>query len=230
MGSSRLWLTIGATGTASAVTVAVVIGLWGLTAWAVPAGVVAAVIGSWTGLAVDEKWKVRRAGRKVELSIDLGRIGRHEEALTAAEEAVRLYALLIQIDPRIYLHDRATTLHFLSGALSKTGRLEQALTTNREAIGIYRTLAPADPGTFLPHLAAALIELGEKLSAVGHPSKALPVHEEAVAIFQQTPPPDPDLYLAALPDALVHLATTLRELGRPEEADTVMNQLNKDHT
>ena len=78
-------------------------------------------------------------------------VGRRQDALTPAEEAVRLYRELAAGNPA-YLPDLAGALGNLGGSYSEVGRRQDALTPAEEAVRLYRELAAANPA-YLPNLA-----------------------------------------------------------------------------
>jgi tetratricopeptide (TPR) repeat protein len=67
-------------------------------------------------------------------SIQLGGLGRHDEALAAIEEAVRIYRELAQARPNVFRSDLATLLNCLSTCLSELGRHDEALAVSNEVI------------------------------------------------------------------------------------------------
>ncbi|MFF4838346.1 tetratricopeptide repeat protein [Streptomyces sp. NPDC001315] len=61
------------------------------------------------------------------LSVRMGRLGRHEEALAAAAEAVQIRRELARKKPDAHLLELVSSLHNLSAALGYLGRQEEAL-------------------------------------------------------------------------------------------------------
>ena len=119
------------------------------------------------------------------LGVWLGDLGRREEALRAAEEAVEIYRQLAQSRPDAFLPNLALSLNNLGTMLSYLGRWEKALRTAEEAVEIYRQLAQSRPNAFLPALAASLHNLGNRLSYFGRLEEALRAAEEAVRSLLQ---------------------------------------------
>jgi len=115
------------------------------------------------------------------LGFRLGALGRREEALAQAEEAVRIYGQLAQQRPDAFLPDLAGSLNNLAGMLSDLGRREEALEQAGEAVRIRRRLAQQRPDAFLPDLAISLNNLANMLSAFGRREEALEQAEEASA-------------------------------------------------
>lgn len=79
------------------------------------------------------------------LSIRLGALGRHEDALTAIQEALTVRRELAAARPDTFLPDLATSLNNLSILLSQLGRSEDALTAIEAALTVRRKLAVARP-------------------------------------------------------------------------------------
>jgi tetratricopeptide (TPR) repeat protein len=140
------------------------------------------------------------------LSVRLSDLGRREEALTAAEEAVRHYRALAAARPDAFTPDLALSLNNLANMLSDLGRREEALTAAEEAVRLRRALAAARPDAFTPDLALSLNNLGNRLSDLGRREEALTAAEEAVRHYRAL--------AAARPDAFgVELARSLWVLG-----------------
>ena len=98
------------------------------------------------------------------LSADLSGLGRREEALAVAEEAVSSYRRLAEANPDTHLPGLARALNQLGIWLAQLGRREEALVPAEEAVSIYRRLAEASPGTFEADFAKSLDNLGTTLS------------------------------------------------------------------
>ncbi len=105
-------------------------------------------------VAIDAVWLQGHTGR----SIALRRLGRHQEALAAAREAVRLGP------------EDAWAHVVLGAALDKIGDVAGAL-------GAYDAALALDPEAFGPHLAK-----GQLLDTRGRPHEALPHFEAAVRL------------------------------------------------
>ena len=71
--------------------------------------------------------KAGRAGLLNNLSVALSALGRREEALQAAQEAVDVYRKLAEANPQAFLPDLAMSLNNLGNRLSALGRREEAL-------------------------------------------------------------------------------------------------------
>jgi tetratricopeptide (TPR) repeat protein len=84
------------------------------------------------------------------LGFALSEMGRREEALQAAQEAVDLYRRLAAQHPDAFLPDLARSLNNLGNRLSEMGRRAEALQATQEAVDLYRRLAAQRPDAFLP--------------------------------------------------------------------------------
>jgi tetratricopeptide (TPR) repeat protein len=77
-------------------------------------------------------------------------LGRHEEALAAAGEAVNLYRALAESRPDAFTPKLTLSLNNLGNILIALGRREEALAAAEETIRLRRTLADARPDAFTP--------------------------------------------------------------------------------
>jgi tetratricopeptide (TPR) repeat protein len=131
-------------------------------------------------------------------------LGRREEALAQAEEAVRLYRQLAQARPDAFLPYLAGSLNNLATMLSDLGRREEALAQAEEAVRLYRQLAQARPDAFLAGLARSLAVHGKCLTALERHAGAIHATTEAIRLL--APP------LAQLPAAFAPLMLNLVQL------------------
>ena len=152
------------------------------------------------------------------LATVLSALGRREEALAQAQEAVRIYGQLAQARPDAFLPNLAGSLGTLSNQMSDLGRREEALAQAQEGVRIYGQLAQTRPDAFLPNLATSLNNLAIRLSALGRREEALGQAQEAARIFGQLAQARPDAFLPNLATSLNNLAIRLSALGRREEA------------
>ncbi|MFL5288491.1 MAG: tetratricopeptide repeat protein [Rhodopila sp.] len=114
----------------------------------------------------------------------LSALGRREEALAAAEDAVRLRRTLAATRPDAFTPDLAGSLNNLANRLSDLGRREEALAAAEDAVRHYRTLAATRPDAFTPDLAMSLSVLGDMLEALGRSLDAVSMDEEAVCLLR----------------------------------------------
>ncbi len=83
-------------------------------------------------------------------------MGRREEALERAEEAVGMYRELAEKRREAFLPDLARSVNSLAIRLSEMGRWEEALERAEESVGMYRELADKRREAFLPDLARSV--------------------------------------------------------------------------
>ena len=101
----------------------------------------------------------------------LSDLGRREEALAAAEEAVSLFRDLAAGRPGGRTsHRLAMSLNTFSNALGDVHRLEEALAAAEEAVALREALSAGQPDETKNELAVALNNLSVRLEALGLPS------------------------------------------------------------
>ncbi|QLH41022.1 MAG: tetratricopeptide repeat protein [Defluviicoccus sp.] len=133
----------------------------------------------------DEELKATRALLLNNASVRLSALGRREEALSAAEEAVSVYRELAGLRPDAFRPDLALSLNNYANFLSALGRREEALSAAEEAVTIRRELAGLRPDAFRPDLATSLSVLADCLEAVGDTAGALLMDCESVALLTE---------------------------------------------
>ena len=141
--------------------------------------------------ADEEPAKAERARLLNNASVRLSALGRREEALTAAEEAVAIRRALAEQRPDAFRPDLASSLNNYANFLSALGRREEALTAAEEAVAVYRALAEQRPDAFRPNLAMSLAVLANCLEGLKGPVAALAHDCDSVALltlsFQRWP-------------------------------------------
>ncbi|RSO09966.1 hypothetical protein DMH26_00190 [Streptomyces sp. WAC 05379] len=155
------------------------------------------------------------------LGSHLSAAGRRSEALTATEQASRIWRRLVAEDPATYEPDLARSLSNLGSHLSAVGRRAEALTATEQALEIRRRLAAAIPAAYEPDLATSLSNLGSHLSAVGRRAEALNAEQQAVEIWRRLAADDPAAYEPDLAHSLSNLGGHLWMTGLRREALTV---------
>ncbi len=168
--------------------------------------------------------KDRSAGWLNNLANRLSDLGRREEALTSAQEAVELRRVLAAARPDAFTPNLAMSLNNLATFLSDLGRREEALAAAQEAAELYRALAAARADAFTPKLAMSLNNLAASLSYLGRREEALVVAQEAVELRRELTAAHPDAFTPDLATSLNNLATFLSNIGREEEALTVAQE------
>jgi tetratricopeptide (TPR) repeat protein len=148
---------------------------------------------------------------------DLADLGRQEQALAAAEEAVVIYRRLAIQRPEIS-PTLAMSLNNLGLRLSELGRREEALAATQDAVEVYRTLAEARPEAFLPNLALSLNNLSNRQGEMGRRKEALLSISEAVEIRRKLAEQRPEMALPDLAGSLTNRSICQSELGDHEGA------------
>ncbi|MEV4492504.1 tetratricopeptide repeat protein [Micromonospora coxensis] len=138
-----------------------------------------------------------------ELSRRLWDLGRGEEALTAATEAVGILAPTAGTDA--HRADHAASLWNRYVLLRELGRADEAGLALGAVLPVYRRLAEEDPDTHLASLADCLNDLGVALRRQGRLDEALSPAEEAADLRRRL--------AATAPEHLPDLATSLHNLG-----------------
>ncbi|HEY8983081.1 MAG TPA: tetratricopeptide repeat-containing protein kinase family protein, partial [Streptomyces sp.] len=149
------------------------------------------------------------AGRLMTFSNHLAFLGRHEESLRRAEQAVDTYRVLLAAVPQERTLGLGAALNNLSVRLGEAGRVEESLAAVTEAAGLYESTTQLD---YAPGLSMILNNLSHRLAVTGRREEALAAAERAVDFGS-----DEDLARA-----LTTLAGRLSELGRREEALDVL--------
>ncbi|MGB2568685.1 tetratricopeptide repeat protein [Micromonospora citrea] len=138
-----------------------------------------------------------------ELSRRLWDLGRGEEALAAASEAVTVLEPPAGTDD--HRADHATSLWNQYVLLRKMGRADEAGVALETVLPVYRQLADEDPDTHSADLATCLNDLAVTLRRQGRLEGALSPAEEAVTLRRRL--------AATAPEHLPDLATSLHNLG-----------------
>jgi tetratricopeptide (TPR) repeat protein len=165
-----------------------------------------------------ERGPAVRAVRYAHLADRLDAAGRHEEALTAIAEAVRIRRALAALGLDVVRSDLARSLLTMATQLTQLGRHEDALAAIEESLGIYQNLAEHQPGTYRDNVARALDHHGNCLSRLGRHTEALAAAQDAVRIRRQLADADPAADPADLGRALHNLAVQLSMVNRREDA------------
>jgi hypothetical protein len=166
----------------------------------------------------DDTPSAERARWADALSVRLAQIGKPDQALGPAQEAVAIYRQLAAADPARYRPDLAATVANLAVRLHRLGRLADASAAAGEAVTLRRELAHANPGRYLPELAISLSNLSTDLAEQGKPGEALAAVQEAAGIHRKLAQADPGHFLPDLAASLVNLAAMFARLGRSAEA------------
>ena len=168
--------------------------------------------------ACGQDFQAGLAGALNSMGVVLGVLGRSDEALANAEEAVRLYRQLAGARPDAFQPGLAGSLNNLGMMLSALGRREEALAAVEQAVRLCRQLAEARFDALLPDSAMSLNNLGMMLSALGRREEALAAAEQAVRLYRQLAEARPDAFSPDMAMSLNNLGNGLGNLGRREEA------------
>ena len=162
--------------------------------------------------------EAERAGLLSNLSNCLVNLGKHEEALAAAEEALAVRRWLGAARPDVFERDLAMSLSNLSNRLTDFDRRKEALAAAEEALAIRRRLAAIQPDVFERDLAASLNIVSNCLANLDQDKAALAAVEEAVAIHRCLAAGRPGAFEANLAISVNNLSNCLAALDRHEAA------------
>ena len=151
-------------------------------------------------------------------AIGLAAVGRREEALAPAREALDLSRALAGDDPAAYAPDLAASLNTYAVRLAAAGRHEEALCSAKEALDLRRALAEDNPAAYIPDLAASLNNYAIGLAAVGRDERALASAREALDLFRALAKDDPAAHTPTLAASLNTYAIRLAAVGRNKDA------------
>jgi tetratricopeptide (TPR) repeat protein len=131
-------------------------------------------------------------------AVRLDGTGDHDAALTAAGEAVALYAELAAADPQEHTRRHALARHTRCVIVSHLGRHDDALAECSDVVATYRDLHRTDPYGMAADLAAALTDLARIRSRRGEPAAATEAIAEAVRLLAPLAARDPGRHAPAL--------------------------------
>jgi hypothetical protein len=153
-----------------------------------------------------------------ELAMGLLHVGRPEDGIPLAKEAVEIYERLERTDPQAFEPSLARTLNVLSILMFKAGFPLEALSSGEKAAAIYRALARNGSERMAQACASALNNLSNGQGAVGKPKQALESIKEAVDIYRRLAAFAPDSYSPELAKSLVNLSVCFSKCDQPEHA------------
>jgi tetratricopeptide (TPR) repeat protein len=116
------------------------------------------------------------------LAIRYAELGRREEALAPAEEAVEIYRALVARNPDAYRPALASSLNNLANRYAELGRREEALAPAEEAVEIRRALVARNPDAYRPALASSLNNLAIRYAESGLDGQAKRLVREAASL------------------------------------------------
>jgi CHAT domain-containing protein len=148
----------------------------------------------------------------------LAALGKPNEALALAQEAVQHYQELTDHSRADFLPSLAKSINSLAIRLIATGRREEALAQAQEVVRIHRELTAQNRATFLPGLAGALNNLANMLGFMGRYNEALPLAQEAAQIYQELTVQNRAAFLPDFARSLLNLASTMGAAGQRDDA------------
>ena len=146
----------------------------------------------------------------------LSKLGRNEEALAYADEAVPIVQKLAQTNRAAAEPGLARVLATRGASLWQLGQREEAKADLRGAVNIWQRLVQENPDAFRPHLAAALLPLGGLLSDLCLIHEARAAAKEAIEIYRRLAGEYPAKL--SLAGALLILGGALSDVWLIEEA------------
>ncbi|MFE2561208.1 tetratricopeptide repeat protein [Streptomyces sp. NPDC059352] len=152
------------------------------------------------------------------LSVRLGRAGRVEESVRAAEVSAAAWLRLANADPRMYGPRLVWAMSALSGALASAGRPLDCLQAAQDAQRISDQLAEAGIDVEDTTRGAAFTQLATALMGVGRMAESLEPATRAIALLQAGGPVEPSQGDEELGMLLTNRTKALIELERFEEA------------
>ncbi|MFD7641673.1 tetratricopeptide repeat protein [Kitasatospora sp. NPDC059795] len=125
-----------------------------------------------------DRYGLRLSAALTALSVRMRELGRVEESLAAAQEAVELFRSSADADPDFHTLGLALMLGNLGVRLAEAGRHEEALAAAREGVALHRSRGDAG----LSPLVSALVNLSSVLGSLGRDAEGLAAAEEALAV------------------------------------------------
>jgi tetratricopeptide (TPR) repeat protein len=151
-------------------------------------------------------------------AIGLSAIGRREEAVAPAEEALNLFRVLEQKNQGRFTPDLATVLNNYANRLWAVGRWDEALASAEECLELYRVLGQTNPVAFAADLAMALTNYATLLSTMGRWEESVAAAEDAVTMRRALAQSNSARFKQDLATALTNYASLLSTVGRWQEA------------
>ncbi|MEU8778676.1 tetratricopeptide repeat protein [Streptomyces sp. NPDC048606] len=147
----------------------------------------------------------------------LSNTGRHEEALTAIEEAIGLHRMLAGDGDVEHRADLAWALNSRSNEQHWTGDHRAALESAEESVALFAAVVNDDPKK-IANLAVAFTTLSLRLDQQGRTAQGLGLLEEAVRITRLTAEANPAIFRPDLASMLHNLGGRLSAVGRYRDA------------
>ncbi|MFI1394578.1 tetratricopeptide repeat protein [Streptomyces sp. NPDC020681] len=148
----------------------------------------------------------------------LAEIGRKEEALRSASQAIEIYEALIENRQGDHLANLAMALNNKSNRLAEIGRRAESLQTMEEAVRYWRHLAGKQPDAYLYRLAMALNNKANRLADIGRWPEALSFSDESIQTFKSLPEDQQRIHLPGLAMALSSQSNRFAQVGKRLQA------------
>lgn len=103
----------------------------------------------------------------------------YERALNAIKEAKRLYIMLFEDQPGLFIQHLARCLSNMGAILRNLGKPEEALRASQASANLYRRSNPEKPEVFIADLVGTLINQGCVFTELGRREEAQAVRHEA---------------------------------------------------
>ena len=174
----------------------------------------AKIVALLTTNAVDAEW---RATMLLEVGSRLANWGKHAQALTALEPAVRQLMHLTSGNPSTFETHLATAFQRMGEVLAGLRRWDEAERAEFDALAIRRRRAAAE-SALNGDLAASLNDLGGLLCERGSLNHGIELLEEAVDLYRRLAAEQRQAYGPLLGLALRNLSLALSRTGRTSEA------------
>lgn len=151
-------------------------------------------------------------------AIRLDNIGRHHEALQAAEEAVAIWRDLSNEEPGTFRLQLTMSLNALGIVLASLGRHSDALRATDEAVLLCCPFAIVNPAALHPELAMSFNNRAGRLLSLGKPQEAHDATSAAVQLYRALAAIRPAAFGHRLARSLNNLALAQEELGALADA------------
>ncbi|GAB2996054.1 hypothetical protein GCM10027184_58480 [Saccharothrix stipae] len=148
------------------------------------------------------------------LTVRLGEVGEHEDAVETAREVVRIFERLGDRGPSGRMTEAAIAALNLGRALLDAGRPDEAIEPTLRAADLFRVLHEQDGRHWL-YVALTLNQLDSVMSVTGNPAQAVTLGELAVDAFRRLEGPGARPRLA---ETLNTSSLDLLSVGRSREA------------
>jgi tetratricopeptide (TPR) repeat protein len=155
-----------------------------------------------------------------DLGVHLAQAGRHDDAINACLDAIRLFRELPADRFGRFGPELADTLHNLGVYLDRQDRAPEALAATRELVAVRSLLAATDPSAHDRQLGQATHHLADRMWRDGRRQEAVTTMQAAADLRRQLATDQPCSGDLPLAQSLAQLADWLVQLGRHDEAIT----------